>query len=91
VPSNQPCPEDVATGDVCTQDLMYSADFGHSWTNLTQVSDKRIAGFVDFDWAPPIDSEMDDGKPGILATVGLYKLNPIDPMLESAWFQHLNP
>jgi hypothetical protein len=26
-----------------------------------------------------------------LATVGLYKLNPIDPMLESAWFQHLNP
>ena len=61
--------EDVATGDACTQDLMYSSDFGHSWTNLTQTSDERIAGFVDFDWAPPIEGEMDDGKPGILATV----------------------
>ena len=61
--------EDAATGDACTQDLMYSSDFGHSWTNLTATSDERIAGFVDFDWAPPVAGEMDDGKPGILATV----------------------
>mmetsp|Transcript_42694 Transcript_42694/g.68664 ORF Transcript_42694/g.68664 Transcript_42694/m.68664 type:complete len:874 (+) Transcript_42694:54-2675(+) len=61
--------QDMATDTACGQDLMYSADFGQSWTNLTQVSDDRVAGFVDFDWAPPIDGEMDDGKPGILATI----------------------
>jgi hypothetical protein len=42
--------QDMQTSDVCGTDLMYSADFGVSWTNLTVVSDGRIAGFVDFDW-----------------------------------------
>jgi hypothetical protein len=26
----------------------------------------------------------------LLAVVGLYKLNPADPQIESAWFQPLN-
>ena len=60
---------DASTDDSCGQDLMYSSDFGHSWLNLTEESDARIAGFKDFEWAPLVEGEMDDGKPGILATV----------------------
>ena len=35
---------DVETSAQCGNDLMYSADLGHTWSNLTEVSDKRIAG-----------------------------------------------
>jgi hypothetical protein len=35
-------------------------------------------------------SSARDGKPIKLSKVGLYKLNAVDPWLESAWFQPLN-
>ena len=50
-------------------DLMYSADFGKSWQNLTETAGDRVWGFVDFDFAPPVPGDMDDGMPGIMATV----------------------
>ena len=50
-------------------DLMYSADFGKTWQNLTETAGDRVWGFVDFDFAPPVPGDMDDGMPGIMATV----------------------
>ena len=51
----------------CGRDLMYSPDFGRTWQNLRENSAERVAGFVDFDWAPAEPPRLD--APAILATV----------------------
>lgn len=58
---------DFVTSDgSCGHDLFYSPDFGKSWENLTDKSQRRVVSFVDFDWAP---GQSHDAPPGIMATV----------------------
>ena len=78
---------DAATGELCGEDLMHSSDFGKTWVNLTTLSDSRIAGFVDFDWAPVAPGTQLDGPedhPGILATVYESNQDMIDG-LQKSW------
>ncbi|KAG1664895.1 hypothetical protein FOA52_006241 [Chlamydomonas sp. UWO 241] len=49
----------------CPHDLMLTQDLygALTWQNLTQRSNGKIAGFVDFDWGAQLCADRDDPKP----------------------------
>ncbi len=46
----------------CVKDLFVSFDFGESWGNVTQNSQKRIAGFWEANWACGLDASDQHGS-----------------------------